>query len=218
MTIELEEILLHHESDAMGSPSTRQMKFVVIGDSSVGKTSICKRVASNTFKSFYTQSIGVNFNTTNFVVNDEKVVVQHLDIAAFEKLSGMTQQYYRGCVGALVLFDLTSERSFEATEFWKKDVDMKCCTSTQDKIPCLLVGTKCDLKEKQQFIKTDEEFEKYAKDNNYIGFIQVSSLENINVTTAFEKLISYVIENNITPMDLPVSEENEDTTRRWCCC
>ena len=217
MTLELEEVLLHSPNTAGVNQKPRSMKFVVVGDSGVGKTALCRRIEDDSFKSFYTQSIGVNFHTTTFQVGSESVIVQHLDIAGFERFSGMTQHYYRGAVGALVVFDLTSEKSLEATEVWKNDIDTKVCTSTQENIPCILVGTKYDLKDKQDICKTDEEFEKYVAEKGYIGIQKVSSLDNTDVKTAFIRLIKFVIENNIQPYDYPAPVD-DDMPKRRCCC
>lgn len=222
MTLELEEILLHHDSEnVMYNNTQKTMKFVIVGDSNVGKTALCKRIVHNNFSNFYTQSIGVNFHETNFTTDGSNVIVQHLDIAGFERYSGITQQYYQGAIGALVVFDMTNEKSLEAANFWKSDIDAKCCTSKQEKIPCLLVGTKLDLKGKQDFFLTEEEFNQFALDNGYIGFQSVSSLDGTNVRHAYEKLISYVISNNLEPYDAPLEPSDEDDKsiiKKFCCC
>ena len=225
-SLELEEILLHHDTkNTMFNNTQRTMKFVIVGDSNVGKTALCKRIVQNNFSNFYTQSIGVNYNQTNFTTDGSDIVVQHLDIAGFERYSGITQQYYQGAIGALVVFDMTNEKSLEAANFWKSDIDSKCCTSTKEKIPCLLVGTKLDLKDKQEFFKTEDQLEQYAIENGYVGFQAVSSLDGTNVRTAYEKLISYVISNNLEPYDVPLEPSEEEPDSCWqkflksfCCC
>ena len=223
-TLELEEILLHRDDDnVMYDRTQRNMKFVIVGDKNVGKSALCRRLVADTFSNFYTESIDVNYHTTKFTTDGTNVLLQHLDIAGFQRLTGLTAQYYQGSVGALVVFDLTSEKTLETAELWKQDIDAKCCTAQKQKIPCLLVGTKLDLQGKHEFCKTTGELEQYAKDHNYIGFIAVSSLDGTDVRTAFEKLISYVLSNRIEPHDVPMdTDDDEEGTgffaKYFCCC
>ena len=54
----------------------------------------------------------------------------------------MTRVYYKGAAACVIMFDLTSQHTFNSTVKWKKDLDRKCTLPNGNTIPCILVGNK----------------------------------------------------------------------------
>ena len=82
------------------------------------------------------------------------VRLQLWDIAGQERFGSMTRVYYRDAAAAVIMFDLTAQRTFDAVSKWKKDVDEKVLLASGEPVPCLLMGNKSDLPGK---MVTDEE-------------------------------------------------------------
>ncbi|KAF9986383.1 rab32, member RAS oncoprotein, partial [Modicella reniformis] len=99
-------------------------KILVIGDVGTGKTSIIKRYVHNIFSMNYKSTIGVDFALKIVQWSPDTVVrLQLWDIAGQERAS-MARVYYRE-VAALVVYDVTRPKSFEAVKRWKADLDSK---------------------------------------------------------------------------------------------
>jgi GTPase SAR1 family protein len=89
--------------------------------------------------------------------------------------------FFRGALGALIVFDLTREQTFIDREKWLKDLK----TSSPGALS-ILVGNKNDLEDMR--VISREEAEKFAKDNNCISYIETSAKSGINVADAFNTI------------------------------
>jgi Ras-related protein Rab-32 len=83
-------------------------------------------------------------------------------------LTSVTRIYYRDAVGAIIVFDLTKKKTFEAVETWKKDIEDKL--DSEDEIPILLIGNKSDLLRDNPPCVEQEELQKYAEDQGFINW------------------------------------------------
>ncbi|KAG0009981.1 rab32, member RAS oncoprotein, partial [Podila clonocystis] len=101
-------------------------KILVIGDLGTGKTSIIKRYVHNIFSMNYKSTIGVDFALKVIQWSPDTVVrLQLWDIAGQERFGNMTRVYYKEAVAALVVYDVTRPKTFEAVTKWKADLDSK---------------------------------------------------------------------------------------------
>lgn len=132
-------------------PDGHGLQVLVVGNSGVGKTSIIKRYAHNLFSDKYAPTIGVDFAlkalTTGIGENESVVRLQLWDIAGQEQFGAMTRVYYKGAVGAFVVFDLSVKDDGISIQGWKKDIDEKVRLSNGDNIPVVLLANKCDIKD-----------------------------------------------------------------------
>lgn len=119
-------------------------KFVVIGDSSVGKSCLVLQFIEGVFNPDQENTIGVEFGAKVADVNGTKVKIQIWDTAGQEAFQSITRSYYRGAAGALVVFDLTKEESFKNAERWLDETK----NNGSDEMVVCLVGNKVDLEEK----------------------------------------------------------------------
>eukprot|EP00163_Fabomonas_tropica_P016075 TRINITY_DN289_c0_g1_i2.p1 TRINITY_DN289_c0_g1~~TRINITY_DN289_c0_g1_i2.p1 ORF type:complete len:174 (+),score=40.71 TRINITY_DN289_c0_g1_i2:277-798(+) len=96
-------------------------KVLVVGDIGAGKTSIIKRYVHNMFSMHYKSTIGVDF-ALKVIQWDPKTIVrlQLWDIAGQERFGNMTRVYYKEAVGAMVVFDITRQTTFDAVLKWKR--------------------------------------------------------------------------------------------------
>ena len=121
-------------------------KLVLIGDSGVGKTNILARFIENKFNLESKATVGVEFGTKIFELNNTKIKTQIWDTAGQERYKSITGAYYKGAKGALLVFDLTRKETFDSIDRWVPDLRSK----GDEKVEIILIGNKCDLKEKRQ--------------------------------------------------------------------
>ncbi|KAI3815029.1 hypothetical protein L1987_14681 [Smallanthus sonchifolius] len=82
-------------------------KLVLIGDSGVGKSNLLSRFTRNEFSLESKSTIGVEFATRSVRVDDKVIKAQIWDTAGQERYRAITSAYYRGAVGALLVYDTT---------------------------------------------------------------------------------------------------------------
>ncbi|KAF9316112.1 rab32, member RAS oncoprotein [Podila minutissima] len=150
-------------------------KILVIGDLGTGKTSIIKRYVHNIFSLNYKSTIGVDFALKVIQWSPDTVVrLQLWDIAGQERFGNMTRVYYKEAVAALVVYDVTRPKTFEAVTKWKADLDSKVSLPQAwggGPIPVILLANKTDLQDEASTSLDPAEMEKFAtsaKDNNNI--------------------------------------------------
>ena len=101
-----------------GSHSSRLYKLIVIGDIGSGKSALIRRYVHNYFSGesgFNRSTIGVDFSLKILQYNENlEVRLQLWDIAGQERFSSMTRAYYRGTMGALLVFDHSDVKSYES--------------------------------------------------------------------------------------------------------
>ena len=118
-------------------------KVVLIGDTGVGKSNLLSRFTRNEFIYDSKTTIGVEFATKNIPVDGNKVVkAQIWDTAGQERYRAITSAYYRGAVGALLVYDISRSSTFENVERWLKELR----DHADANIVIMLVGNKSDLK------------------------------------------------------------------------
>ena len=117
-------------------------KIVLIGDSGVGKSNICLRYMKNDFREDSKTTIGVEFTAKMIKTEDNLIIkAQIWDTAGEEKYASVTNAYFRGAVGALLIYDITARESFDKIPMWLK----KLQESANDDLVIMLVGNKTDL-------------------------------------------------------------------------
>ena len=162
-------------------------KIVLIGDTSVGKSCLLTRFADDQFTENYVTTIGVDFRFKTMIVMDKIIKVQVWDTAGQERYRSITNTYYRGAKGILIVFDLTNPESFNNIENWINEVTV--FTGKDVIIMCL--GNKSDLK-KEINKNTIDEFKKKTK----LEIINVSAKTGDGVEDAFKHIIELLIKKN----------------------
>ena len=169
--------------------STFNFKVVIIGNVSVGKSSIIKRYISNEFSEDYKCTIGTeSFTKSLFISENKKVNLKIWDTCGQERFRTVTRQYYQNTQAILLVFDLTNEKSFTDLDSWLEEVinyisDKKCMI--------FLLGNKSD--EKEKIVIDNEQITKFLQKNHKIKrYFDVSALNGHNIDLAFDKISQYL--------------------------
>ena len=100
-------------------------KIVIIGDSAVGKSNLLSRYARNEFNMHSKATIGVEFQTQVMEIDNKEVKAQIWDTAGQERFRAVTSAYYRGAVGALIVYDISRRSTFESIARWLDELKSK---------------------------------------------------------------------------------------------
>ncbi|GLT67607.1 hypothetical protein SLA2020_399020 [Shorea laevis] len=175
-------------------------KVVLIGDSAVGKSQILARFARDEFSLDSKATIGVEFQTRTMVIQHKSVKAQIWDTAGQERYRAVTSAYYRGAVGAMLVYDITKRQTFDHIPRWLEEL-----RSHADKnIVIILIGNKSDL-ENQRAVPTEDAKEFAQKEGLF--FLETSALEATNVENAFLTVLTEIF--NIVNKKNLVADENQ---------
>ena len=167
-----------------------EAKIVLLGDVSVGKTSIASRYCKNSFNDHHINTIGGAYQQQKVVLNNGAMVKLHIwDTSGQERFRAMTNLYYRDAQVAILTYDITNESSFNSIEFWIKELRYK--VENENMILCL-VGNKCDVNINERKIMTNKG-KNYANENNMI-FYETSAKTGEGVKHLFVTIANKVYE------------------------
>ena len=153
--------------------------MVLIGDSGVGKSNLLSRFTRNEFNLDSKSTIGVEFATRSIQVDSKTIKAQIWDTAGQERYRAITSAYYRGAVGALLVYDISKHQTYENVTRWLKELRDHADTN----IVIMLVGNKSDLRHLRAV--PTEEAKEFASQNG-LSFIETSALDASNVELAFQ--------------------------------
>ncbi|KAH3673407.1 hypothetical protein WICPIJ_009795 [Wickerhamomyces pijperi] len=160
-------------------------KIVLIGDSGVGKSNLLTRFTRNEFDLESRSTIGVEFATRTIEIDGKRVKAQIWDTAGQERYRAITSAYYRGAVGALIVYDISKSESYESISKWLKELR----DHADENIVIELVGNKSDL-DHLRAVPTDEA--KHFSAENQLLFTEASALNAENVDLSFQQLLKSI--------------------------
>ena len=184
-------------------------KLIVIGDCSVGKSSIIQRFADNKYTDNMSPTLGVDMTNHVLEINKEKINVILWDTAGSEAFRSLTHSYYRAAAGVLLIYDITDQRSFANLEFW---VD-ECQKYVKPGTLMMLVGNKNDIWSKRQ---VSEQQAKVFSDKHKIKWLETSAKTADNILECF-LMISEAIYGKIVTGEIDVhdSESGARLTEKY---
>ncbi|XP_030586579.1 ras-related protein Rab-3D-like [Archocentrus centrarchus] len=162
-------------------------KLLIIGNSSVGKTSFLFRYADDSFTSAFVSTVGIDFKVKTIYRKNKRVKLQIWDTAGQERYRTITTAYYRGAMGFLLMYDITSQDSFFTVQDWATQIK----TYSWDNAQVVLIGNKLDLEEDRQV--PTENGQRLAKELGF-QFFEASAKDNINVKQVFDRLVDVICE------------------------
>ncbi|KAJ1800016.1 Rab GTPase ypt31 [Coemansia sp. RSA 2559] len=160
-------------------------KIVLIGDSGVGKSNLLSRFTRNEFNLESKSTIGVEFATRSIQVDAKTIKAQIWDTAGQERYRAITSAYYRGAVGALLVYDIAKHPTYENVTRWLKELR----DHADSNIVIMLVGNKSDLRHLRA-VPTDEA-KQFAAENG-LFFIETSALDASNVEQSFQQILTEI--------------------------
>jgi len=172
-------------------------KIVMLGQGSVGKTSLIRRYVQHTFTHDYLTTIGSNFLIKKICLDEGKninITLQLWDLSGQDSFRTIRARYYLHARGGILVFDLTRPSTLQQLEKWQMDF-----TEKVGSVPLMLFGNKCDLRD--QISVNQEEAEKMAQRSGATYFT-TSALDGTNVESGFfdlaKKIVDHITEKRKT--------------------
>lgn len=167
--------------------SSYKIKILIVGSAGSGKKSLCSKYLSGFSRSFE-KTLGVDIYVKEEVNDDDEKITFACWVCSPEKrFQYYWHKFFRGSLGAFILYDITNRNSFKECSFWEDTIRL-----IVSDIPIILVGNKLDMKS-ERVIDYDEA-KSYSIKNEYAGYIETSVEENINISKAFEILNEKIYE------------------------
>ena len=154
------------------------IKFLLIGNIQVGKSSILDRFSDDKFNEYHSLTIGMNFLCKSININNEPYEIQLWDSSGHENFKLLTRTYYKVSDGIIIVYDISERNTFSDVKMWLNDI-----FSFTDNTYIILVGNKTDLNSLREVELEDG---KTLSDIYNIDFIETSAKENININELFE--------------------------------
>ena len=161
------------------------LKILILGDSSVGKTSLLLQYADGYFPTIYVATIGIEYKVKKININGADINLQIWDTAGEERFRSITQNYMKGADGILYVFDITQKSSFDNLKTWIRQSE-----EITEGFKKIIVGNKSDLENERRIQK--ETVQKFCDERNIKG-IEVSAKMGTKVSEAFETLAKLII-------------------------
>merc|ERR1711975_45369 len=134
------------------SPYDMLIKLLLIGDSGVGKSCLLCRYSDDVFNNNFITTIGIDFKIRTIELDGQKIKLQIWDTAGQERFRTITQAYYRGAMGILLVYDVTDEKSFQNIKSWMRNIDQHANTE----VVKVLLGNKCDMPDDKKMVSTKD--------------------------------------------------------------
>ena len=213
----------NEEEEGDANKDIIEFKIILIGNASVGKTSIFNKFTTGDFSKIYKSTIAAEFKSKLLKVNKNlwaKLVIW--DTCGSENFRAVTRQYYRGADGAIVIFDLTDQSSFNDLKKWIKDIK----NYGEKDIQIIIVGNKLDLFNQRKV--TQSQANNFCNENKY-KYIEASAKDGTNLLKIFEELTFDLTNKNqekikneinkksqIKNLEIMTKEEIQDK-KKGCC-
>jgi Ras-related protein Rab-7A len=161
------------------------LKVVLIGDSSVGKTSLLKQYTAKQFTPLYKATIGADFCTKEILIDNRPVTLRIWDTAGQERFSSLGATFYRGADACILVYDVNNEHTFQRLDYWKTQfIEMSGMSQINTKFPLILVGNKIDTESTRKVSK--QEAEEWCHKNGIRSYYECSAKEDVDVDKMFQ--------------------------------
>ncbi|OHT00751.1 Ras family protein [Tritrichomonas foetus] len=157
-----------------------QFKFIVIGCSGAGKTSIVRRLVDNKFVKGTQSTVGIEYFTHITTIEGRTIKMMIWDTAGQERFYTIAKAYFRSALGVVLVFDITDRKSFDQLPRWLRDARMEA----DPHCSVILVGNKTDLAANR--VVSKEEAEEFARSHE-LTYIETSAAENVCIEEVFMK-------------------------------
>jgi len=162
-------------------------KYIIIGDTGVGKSCLLLQFTDKRFQPVHDLTIGVEFGARLINIDHNQIKLQIWDTAGQESFRSITRSYYRDAAGALLVYDITRRESFNHLTRWLEEARQ----NGNPNMTIMLIGNKNDL-EHRRAVST-KEGEMFAQENGLV-FLETSAKTAANVETAFIKTAENIYE------------------------
>ena len=203
----------NEESDLKNSSDQYdiKLKIMILGESMVGKTSLITRYTNDKFGGRYLCTVGIDFQKKTIIKDNKTILLQIWDTAGQERFRNAAQNYFHNTQGFVLAYDINNRETFEKIEYWAEEIKSKA----DEKIKCILIGTKYDLDKREV---NEEEGVELGEKYGY-KFLETSAKENINISETFDTLVSEIIKNyeDVERNSQALSKEKLKKKKKKCC-
>ena len=181
------------------SKKSYSIKYIIIGDSGVGKSNILLRYSKDKFDKNHKATLGIEFMNKKVNFKGTNYTIQIWDTAGQENYKSITRGYYKSSACAFIVYDITNLKTFKNINNWIKD----CVNLAPKNILLVLIGNKSDLEENRE---VDYDLGKNFADENNMIFFETSALSGNNIANAFNSSIqvihNLILNNNFSEEEL----------------
>uniref|UniRef100_A0A8C5ADE2 EF-hand domain-containing protein n=1 Tax=Gadus morhua TaxID=8049 RepID=A0A8C5ADE2_GADMO len=192
-------------------PPDRLFKIILVGNSSVGKTSLLKRFCDDCFHPGTSATVGVDYSVKTILVDNSQVALQMWDTAGQERYRSITKQFFRKADGVVVMYDITSELTFTGVRQWLTSVQ----EDADEEIPVMILGNKTD-KEREREVQTAAGV-RLAKDGQFI-FYECSACSGHNVMESMVHMARILKEQEDRAKEKTVLLAHSPSQKTRACC
>ena len=165
-----------------------RFKLIIVGDTGVGKTNIIGKYIADSFNENTKSTVGVEFFTKSFKINEDYIKLEIWDTAGQERYKSITSAYYKGSNGALLVYDITRTATFDDIEKWINEVK----DVVEGQLKFVLVGNKSDL-ENERKVETETALAKAQKLK--MPLIETSAFNSTNIQKVFKIILIDIYKN-----------------------
>jgi small GTP-binding protein len=177
-------------------------KFVLVGDSAVGKTALCKKFCDKSFNPNQPMTVGLEFGTRVVEVQKVPIKLQIWDTAGQERFRSIAKAYFRSAIGVILVFDLADRRSFDDMNQWLSDVHTLCDPNAV----VTLIGNKSDLDGRAVTAQEAESFGKLHQ----LSYLETSALNGSNIEEAFRRTAATIYRRSLVNKAANQDDNGED--------
>ena len=190
------------------------IKIMILGNTSVGKTSFIIKYTENTFQEVYLSTIGIDYKIKKLTYNEQKYNLYIYDTTGEERFRSLSFNLIKFTEGVILMYDITNKSSFKSIPEWIESAR----EHKGENYPIIIIGNKIDLEEKRKI--TTEEGENLAKKYG-LDFFEISNKEDINIKeaifTLFKKVLIYIEQKDIKGNSSILSSDNSSSNKKSCC-
>ena len=191
-------------------------KYLIIGNSGVGKSCLLIRFTDDKFEEGYVTTIGVDFKIKTLEIEGKSVKLQIWDTAGQERFRNIVSSYYKGAHGIMMVYDITDLESFRYLDSWIKEIEKNASKNVYK----ILVGNKSDLENRKITFEKGKEFANL----HGMKFFETSAKENKNVEEAFKEMTKDII-NSLKKVNEKANasfviekKKGKDLNKKGRCC
>ena len=189
-----------------------EIKLIVLGNTSVGKSSFILKYIEDKFVLNYIATLGMDFKQKKLKLkNGKEVRLRIYDTAGQERFKSVAVSFIKKAEGAILIYDIGNKATFESLEEWIKNIK----ESGKENLPIILVGNKCDLPPEKRQVELIEGKDKAEEFN--LPFFETSCKEGINIKEVFEKIVEDITGKNNLSSGGEFKILNKSKSKGKCC-
>ena len=163
-------------------------QLLIIGDSSVGKTSILTRFTEDKFTTNYISTVGVDLFSKDEIFNNKKIRIKIWDTAGEERYRALTQGFFKSANGIIITYSVNDVDTFENLKYWIQSIHTNL--GENDLVKIIIIGNKIDLDREVNF----DDAKKYAEDNGY-KYFETSAKSGKGINESIKFLVQEIIDS-----------------------